>query len=105
MRLSLAVASLLVAGTGEAAAPPHVSKPVPVRVEKTDAGHRLLRGGRPYLIKGVGGQTDLALLARCGGNSIRTWSTDNLGAILDQAQAHGLTVLAGIWLGHARHGF
>lgn len=103
--LSCLLAFLPLAATAQASAPPIAWKPVPVRVEKIDLGYRLLRGGEPFLIKGVGGQTDLALLKRCGGNSIRTWGAENLGAILDEAHKHGLTVLAGLWLGHERHGF
>ncbi|MGB5354794.1 MAG: glycoside hydrolase family 2 TIM barrel-domain containing protein [Woeseia sp.] len=57
------------------------------------------------MIKGAGGTASLELLASAGGNSIRTWSADNLGATLERAQELGLTVTAGIWLGHERHGF
>jgi exo-beta-1,3-glucanase (GH17 family) len=107
MRMTLLVVSaMLLSMTGAgAAAPSRAWKPVAVRVEKTDGGHRLLRDGEPYLIKGVGGQTDLALLKACGGNSIRTWGAERLGDVLDEAHKHGLTVLAGIWLAHERHGF
>ena len=44
-------------------------------------------------------------LAAAGANSVRTWSTDGAGDILDEAPRHGLTVTVGIWLGHERHGF
>lgn len=66
---------------------------------------RLLRDGKPYEIHGVGGDSHLALLAAAGGNSIRTWSTDGLEQLLDEAHKHGLTVCVGMWLGHQRHGF
>lgn len=66
---------------------------------------RLLRNGEPYFILGGGGQTHLDLLARLGGNSIRTWGADDIGAVLDKAHQHGLTVTVGIWLEHPRHGF
>lgn len=78
---------------------------VPVRVRKTDAGWQLLRDGKPFFIKGVGGNGSMQLLAACGGNSVRTWGADDLGKVLDEAHKHGLTVTAGIWLGHERHGF
>lgn len=78
---------------------------IPVRLEKTAEGHRLLRDGQPYFIKGVGGDGSLELLAKCGGNSVRTWGADNLDTKLDEAQRLGLTVAVGIWLGHDRHGF
>jgi hypothetical protein len=56
------------------------------------------RGGQPYFVKGAGGTGHLEELARRGGNSIRTWSTDELGGILDASHKNGLTVCAGIWL-------
>lgn len=79
--------------------------PVAVRLVATAAGHELVRGGRPYFIRGVGGDGSLAMLASSGGNSIRTWGADHLEAKLDEAHRLGLTVAVGIWLGHERHGF
>lgn len=61
-------------------------------------GGGITRAGKPYFIKGAGGDKHLAEVARCGGNSIRTWTTRDLGPLLDEAQSHGLTVCAGIWL-------
>ena len=78
---------------------------ITVQLEHQNGTHRLLRDGKPYAIKGVGGQTQLDRLAAAGGNSIRTWSTDKLDSILDEAQRHHLTVCVGLWLGHERHGF
>lgn len=60
----------------------------------------MLRGGKPYFVKGVGGSGSLEQLAARGGNSIRTWTTNDLATILDQAEKLGLTVSAGIWLEH-----
>ena len=69
--------------------------PVPVKIIP---GKGITRGGQPYFIKGAGGTEHLDELVKRGGNSIRTWSTDGLAAILDDAQKHGLTVCSGIWL-------
>lgn len=66
---------------------------------------QLLRNGQPYTVHGVGGDSYLSRLATAGGNSIRTWSTDGLEALLDEAHEHGFTVCVGMWLGHERHGF
>lgn len=66
---------------------------------------RLLRNGSPYEIHGVGGRSHLSSLAEAGGNSIRTWSVDGLGELLDEAHRHDMTVCVGMWLGHERHGF
>jgi hypothetical protein len=65
----------------------------------------MLRGGKPYFIRGAGGAGSMKVLAAAGGNSIRTWGTEGLDKVLDEAHKHGLTVTAGIWLGHERHGF
>ncbi|WP_442481456.1 glycoside hydrolase family 2 TIM barrel-domain containing protein [Aeoliella sp. SH292] len=79
--------------------------PIPVQVERSTAGAKLTRGGEPYALHGAGGQTELDLLKSLGGNSIRTWGADNLGPLLDQAHARGMTVCVGMWLGHERSGF
>ena len=76
-----------------------------VQVKQTDNGWVLLRNGEPYFIRGAGGDGPLEKLAELGGNSIRTWSAENAGEVLDRAHALGLTVTVGIWLQHERHGF
>ena len=81
------------------------AEPVPVELRETETGWQLFRAGEPYLVKGAGGDSALAELAAAGGNSVRTWGVEKLGETLDAAQEHGLTVTAGIWLGHERHGF
>ncbi len=58
----------------------------------------LPRGGQTYVVQGVGGDENLARLASRGGNSIRTWTTNGLDKILDEAHSLKLTVSAGIWL-------
>ena len=58
----------------------------------------MMRGGKPYFVQGVGGDKKLPALAARGANSIRTWSTNGLDAILDEAHSLDLTVSAGIWL-------
>ncbi len=78
---------------------------VPVRVDTGTYGYQLMRDGKPYYVKGAGGQVELDQLVALGGNSIRTWSTDNAEFFLDEAHKRGLTVMMGLWLGHERHGF
>ena len=80
------------------------AKPVPVELRKQDDGWQLFRGGEPFFIKGAGGEGSLEALAAAGANSVRTWGGD-VGTLLDDAHALGLTVTVGIWLGHERHGF
>jgi hypothetical protein len=84
--------------------------PVKVEVRQVDGAWRLYRGGEPYYIKGAGLEFgDIASLAAQGGNSFRTWRTENGRTsgkeILDYAQQHGLTVAMGIEVARERHGF
>ena len=65
----------------------------------------IFRGGEPYYVKGAGGSVYLPEVVAAGGNSIRTWGTENARQILDEAHKHGLTVMMGLWLQHERHGF
>ena len=77
-----------------------------VKVVKSGSGYQLVRDGKPYFIKGAGGDGDKAELKADGGNSWRTWGVgDDTQGKLDQAQKLGMTVTAGIWLGHTDNGF
>jgi hypothetical protein len=78
---------------------------IPVRVQGKPGTWSLTRGGRPYLVQGAGGDASLELLRQCGGNSTRGWGADNARRDLDKAQAAGVTLTVGIWLGHKGHGF
>ena len=75
---------------------PAVEAPAAIPVTVSTAG--MTRGGKPYIVQGVGGDNRLAELSARGGNSIRTWSTTGLDKILDEAHSFGLTVSAGIWI-------
>jgi beta-galactosidase/beta-glucuronidase len=88
---------ILVIATTHAAA-----EAVPVKIVP---GVGITRGGEPYFIKGAAGDKHLDELVATGGNSIRTWTTNGLGPILDAAQQRGLTVCAGIWLEPECHWF
>ena len=78
---------------------------VPVEIVKSDKGYELLREGKPYYIKGVGGLEYLEKAKEYGANSFRTWSTENAKIYLDKAQELGMTVCLGFWAQHERHGF
>ena len=96
----------------EAAAP---VSPVSVEVVRRESGYVLLRNGEPYFVRGVGGTRNLALLAELGGNSIRTWGHEELNertwedgrteSLPDRALRLGISICAGYWVGHERHGF
>lgn len=77
--------------------------PSRVTIVKNGSGFQLLRNGRPYFIKGAGGDGSKTLLRDCGGNSYRTWGADNLDTQLADAQKLGLTLTIGIWLGHKEY--
>ncbi len=71
---------------------------VPRAIPVTVSSEGMTRGGKPYIVEGVGGDKRLPELAARGCNSIRTWSTNGLDKILDEAHSLDLTVSAGIWL-------
>lgn len=87
-------------------------------VSETDGTFTLLRNGEPYRVMGAGvaegqglGGSDLQLLAASGGNSVRTWGIEHLEQVvdgkpfLDRAHELGISVMAGFWVQHVRHGF
>lgn len=67
--------------------------------------YRLFVDQQEFYVKGVGGSDHLDVAATIGANTIRTWSTDDARAVLDNAQKHGLMVMMGLWVQHERHGF
>jgi len=90
-----------------ASAAAHAAGPIQVEIGRDDSGAwQLLRGGKPYKIRGAGlsGGSIEALVAH-GGNSFRTWSTDGAKERLDAAERLGATVVLCINIGRERHGF
>jgi hypothetical protein len=86
------------------------TSPMKVEIFESDDGYRLLRGGRPYEIRGAGMSIDdIERFAANGGNSIRNWTTisdrQDTQALLDAAHAHGVTVALGLPMHAERHGF
>lgn len=79
--------------------------PSKVEVAKVGDGWRLLVDGKPFVVKGAGGDASKQVLKDVGGNAFRTWGADNLDKQLDEAHKLGLKVAVGIWLGHKEHGF
>jgi len=85
---------------------------MPVVIEGNAAeGFRVVRGGKPFEIRGVGGEERLDLLAKYGGTTFRTWGIESCDRkvdglpLLDAADKLGLAATVGIWLEHERHGF
>lgn len=82
------------------------SGPVKVEVAGSQGNYQLLRGGKPYVVKGAGAITlNYAELARRGGNSVRTWNIDMAQARLDQAMEAGVTVSLCLPVAAPRYGF
>ncbi len=86
-------------------APAQETGPVKVEILRIDNSYKLFRGGQPYFIKGAGGGNYMSRVAAYGGNSIRTWGSNNGKKILDSAHKYGLTVLMGLAVTPERHGF
>jgi hypothetical protein len=102
--LLLILFSLLISPLAYSQAPEGPIK-VEIRLEKENGQWQMYRGGKPYYIKGVGGQTELDRAVAYGANSVRTWGAGEAIATLDKAHERGLTVLFGLWVGVERQGF
>lgn len=111
MHVRLALVLVLSLFMAACSSPPRKDEgPVKVEVVRTDAGHVLMRGGEPYVVRGAGMVVnDIARFAANGGNSIRTWTTDpavvDVGKLLDEAHAHGVTVAVCLPMKAERHEF
>jgi Glycosyl hydrolases family 2, TIM barrel domain len=80
---------------------------IPVRVARDGTRFILLRDGKPYAVRGAGVEFgSIGELAARGGNSFRTWRTENgvqsAREVLDEAARHGLTVAMCIEIGRER---
>lgn len=72
----------------------------------------LVKDGKLMRILGVGGTENLSLAKKVGANSVRIWDTEQLmhktaggKTLLAELEDLGLTLCAGIWVEHERHGF
>ena len=80
-----------------------------VEIRQLDGRYELYVDGEPFYIEGAGLEFgDVERLAERGGNSFRTWRTDNgqqTGQeVLDEARAHGLVVTMGLEIAREREG-
>ena len=79
------------------------SAPTSLRIDKMTA--TLLRHGKPYFIKGVGGVSHFEELKAAGGNSVRIWDDIDADRLLNEAEELGLTVMFGLWVEREMEGF
>jgi hypothetical protein len=82
--------------------------PVKVQIVQTNGGYQLYVAGSPFYIKGAGLEFgNQERLAAHGGNSFRTWRTEDgrTPQLLDRARTNHLYVTLGLSLGLERQGF
>ena len=94
----------------DAAPVPKPGSPAKVEIRNTDGRFQLFVNNQAFSIKGAGVEHGShEKLAAHGGNSLRTWSTDNgrdTGKqFLDRALSNGLYVAMGLDVDHERRGF
>ena len=87
-----------------------VSPPAKVEIQHANGKYQLLVNHQPFYVKGAGLEFgNQEKLAAHGGNTFRTWRTENGresgGQVLDRAHTNGLYVAMGIEVGRERHGF
>jgi len=80
--------------------------------QNPEGAWELVKDGKPVRILGVGGFKNLSLAKELGANSVRTWDTEQLTqkndhgkTLLTELEDTGITLCAGIWVEHERHGF
>ncbi|WP_303311416.1 glycoside hydrolase family 2 TIM barrel-domain containing protein [Hymenobacter sp. BT730] len=78
---------------------------IPVQVIQQQGQAQLLRGGKPYYIKGAAGLQHYEAIQQAGGNSVRLWTTDYADTLMDAAHQHNISVMLGIWLAREQEGF
>ncbi len=84
--------------------------PSHVEMLQVDGKFRLFVNGEEFYVKGAGCEFGPCYqIAAHGGNSFRTWRTDNSQRsgleVLDEAYEHGLMVMMGLEVARERHGF
>ncbi|MBW8687743.1 glycoside hydrolase family 2 TIM barrel-domain containing protein [Chitinophaga rhizophila] len=74
-----------------------------VYIASENGKYILYRNNQPFLVKGGAGYTYMSTLKAIGGNTIRTWDTTYLQAILDEAANNGLAVIAGFYVPESKY--
>lgn len=103
-------ASIGISGISAAAPLVKTKGPVKVEIRQTQGRYQLYVDQKPFYIKGAGLEYgSQEKLAEHGGNSFRTWNTENGREsgqhVLDRAMTNGLYVMMGLDVARQRHGF
>ena len=67
-----------------------------VIIEKKNGRYGFYRDGKPFVVKGGAGFTNIKELSECGGNTIMCWDTSKLENIFKEAALHHVAVIIGI---------
>ena len=86
------------------------NKQAKVELKNNNGQFQMYVDSKPFFIKGAGLEFgNIESVAKHGGNSFRTWRTENGQKsgkeVLDEALKHGLMVTMGIEVARERHGF
>jgi hypothetical protein len=79
--------------------------PSHVAIKSVNGKYNFYVNGDLFELKGAGGGGNLKVLHDAGGNSIRTWGTNNGQQLLDTAYKYGIMVAMGVGMGQELHGF
>lgn len=80
----------------------HTNTDAKVCIKEEANGYILYKNNEKFIIKGAAGFSYLKELKEAGGNTLRTYDTTNLGAILDSANKYGLSVMVGLPMIHSK---
>lgn len=83
--------------------------PSHVVIKQKNGKYQFMVNEKPFEVKGVGygsrNGANMDILARSGGNAIRTWGTRNGKLLLDSAAKYDIMVAMGLGMGQQLHGF
>ncbi|MER2492989.1 glycoside hydrolase family 2 TIM barrel-domain containing protein [Catenovulum sediminis] len=84
-------------------------QPAKVKIKKQSNKYQLYVNNKPYEIKGAGigssNEMYFKTLAQAGGNTFRTWNTDDIEKQLKYAEKYNLMMLVGLDIEKELHGF
>lgn len=83
----------------------NAQKPSKVEIKAVNGKYDFYVNGKVFKVKGAGGGGKLSVLHEAGGNSIRTWGSNNGQQLLDTARKYDIMVAMGIGMSQELHGF